>query len=42
VKSKVVEVLIVKELGGNRFYEVVTWAGVKILRRFEGPRGGGA
>jgi hypothetical protein len=42
VESTVVEVLIVKDLGENGFYEVVTWVGLKILRKFEGPRGGGA
>ena len=42
MKSTVVEVLIVKGLGENGFYEVVTWVGLKILREFEGPRGGGA
>ena len=42
MESTVVEVLIVKELGENGFYEMVTWVGLKILREFEGPRGGGA
>ena len=42
MKSIVVEVLIVEELGKNGFYEMVTWVGLKILREFEGPRGGGA
>jgi len=42
VESTVVEVLIVKELGENGFYEMVTWVGLKILGEFEGRRGGGA
>jgi len=42
VESTVVEVLILKRLGENSFYEMVTWVGLKILREFEGPRGGGA
>ena len=42
MKSTVVEVLIVNGLEVNGFYEMVTWVGLKILREFEGPRGGGA
>jgi hypothetical protein len=42
MESTVVEVLIVKRLGERGFYEVVTWVVLKILRQFEGPRGGGA
>ncbi|MGC1483080.1 MAG: hypothetical protein WA789_04740 [Candidatus Acidiferrum sp.] len=41
MESTFVEVLIVKGLGENGFYEMVTWEGLKILREFEGPRGGG-
>lgn len=42
MESTVVEVLIVKELGENGCYEMVIWVGLKILWKFEGPRGGGA
>jgi hypothetical protein len=42
VESTFVEVLILKELGEGGFYEMVTWVGLKILREFEEPRGGGA
>jgi hypothetical protein len=42
VNNPVVEVLIVKGLGENGLYEKVTWVGLKFLREFEGPRGGGA
>jgi hypothetical protein len=42
VESTVVKVLIVKGLGENGFYEMVIWVALKILREFEGPRGGGA
>jgi hypothetical protein len=41
VESTVVEVLILKELDKGGDYEVVTPAGLKILREFEGRRGGG-
>jgi hypothetical protein len=42
VESTIVEVLIVKGLGENGFYKMVTWVGLEILREFEGPRSGGA
>ena len=42
MESTVVEVLIVKGLGENCLYKVVTPVRLKILREFEGARGGGA
>ena len=42
MESTLVEVLILKELGGEWYYEVVTRVGLKILLEFEGRRGGGA
>ena len=42
MESTVVEVLIVNDLGENSFYKMVTPVRLKILREFEGPRGGGA
>ena len=42
MESTLVEVLILNGLGESGVYEVVTWAGLKILREFEGRRGGGA
>jgi hypothetical protein len=42
VKSTLVEVLILDGLGEDCFYKVVIREGLKILREFEGPRGGGA
>jgi hypothetical protein len=42
VESTLVEVLILKGLGEGRYYEVVTRVGLKVLLKFEGPRGGGA
>ena len=42
MESTVVYVLILKGLGEGGLYKMVTGAGLKILRKFEGPRGGGA
>ena len=42
MESTVVEVLILGGLELDRFYELVIRAGLKILREFEGPRGGDA
>ena len=42
MESTVVEVLIVKGLGESGLYKMVTPVRLKILREFEGPRGGGA
>ena len=42
MESTLVEVLILRGLGGSRDYEVVTPAGLKTLLDFEGKRGGGA
>jgi len=30
VESTLVEVLILSDLGGSRFYKVVTWVGLKV------------
>jgi hypothetical protein len=35
-------VLILNGFGEDGFYEVVIWEGLKILKEFQGPRGGGA
>jgi hypothetical protein len=42
VESTVVEVLILNGLGEGSLYKMVIWKGRKILREFEGPRGGDA
>jgi hypothetical protein len=42
VESTLAEVLILYGLGAGGFYKLVTWEGLKILRDFEGLRGGGA
>jgi len=42
LESTLVEVLILKELGGGCFYKVVTWVGLEVLEEFQGRRGGGA
>ncbi len=42
MESTVVEVLILNGFGKIGFYKIVTGMGLKILRDFEGPRGGGA
>jgi hypothetical protein len=42
VESTLVEVLILKELGGGGFYKVVTRVGLEVLEEFEGRRGGDA
>jgi hypothetical protein len=42
VESIVVQVLILKELEDGGVYKMVTRERRKILRDFEGPRGGGA
>jgi len=34
--------LILSGLGEGGYYKLVTWEGLKILREFEGPRGGDA
>lgn len=42
MESTVAEVLILNGLGEGGYYEVVTWEGLRILREFEGRRGGDA
>jgi hypothetical protein len=42
VESTLVEVLILKELEDGGVYKMVTRVRRKILKDFEGPRGGGA
>ena len=42
MESTLAEVLILKGLGGGGFYKLVTREGPKVLRGFEGLRGGGA
>jgi hypothetical protein len=42
VESTLAEVLILNGLGESTAYQVVTWAGLKILLAFEGRRDGGA
>ena len=42
MESTLVQVLILKELGGGCFYKVVIRVGLKVLEEFEGRRGGGA
>jgi hypothetical protein len=42
VESTLVEVLILNGLVEDGIYKIVTQAGRKILREFEGPHGGGA
>jgi hypothetical protein len=42
VESTVVEVLILNGWGESGSYQVVTCVELKILREFEGRRGGGA
>ena len=42
MESTLVEVLILKGLGGGGFYKLVIWEGLKILWEFEGPHGGDA
>jgi hypothetical protein len=42
VESTLAEVLILHELGGGNYYEVVTQVVLKSLGEFEGRRGGGA
>ena len=42
MESTVVEVLILNGFGEGGFYKMVNPAGRKILRKFEGQRGGDA
>jgi hypothetical protein len=42
VESTVAQVMILNGFGEGGFYKMVTWAGLKILEEFEGPRDRGA